>query len=94
VTTLLFLFSAVWRPGRGPGPLARFAPLIVVGILMAGLVVEVLQGLLTASREPEIGDWLGDAVGGLLAVLVHEGVRRVWARRPAGLAAEPSNLGP
>jgi len=89
VTTLLFLFSAVWRPGRGPGPLARYAPFLVVAILMAGLVVEALQGLLTASRDPEIGDWLGDAVGGMLALAVHEGVRRaVGVRSSASVVTE------
>ena len=76
VTTLLFLFAAVWRPGRGPGPLARFGPLVLVAVIGAGLLVEYLQGALTTRRGAELGDWVADMAGVLGAALVHRLVRR------------------
>ena len=63
VTTLLLLFAGVWRPGRGPGPLARFAPALIVVILVSGLLVELLQTILTARRQAEFADWVADAAG-------------------------------
>ena len=77
VTTLLFLFAAVWRPVRGSGSLARFAPVLIIAIVLSGLVVEILQGMLTTEREAELGDWGADASGVLVAVVVHGLVRRL-----------------
>jgi len=79
VTALLLLFAAVWRPGRGPGPLARFIVYVILAIVAAGLVVEVLQGALTADREPELADWLAEVVAVLAALAVHGLVRRLMA---------------
>jgi hypothetical protein len=81
VTTLLLLLAAVWRPVRGPGPLARLAWALILAIVASGLVVEVLQGALTAKREPELGDWLADAAGVLTASLVHLMVRQLFGAR-------------
>jgi VanZ family protein len=85
VTTLLFLFAAVWRPGRGPGPLARFGVFVMLAVIGAGLLVEFLQGALTTRRGAELGDWIADMAGVLGAVLVHWLVRRftMSARTPA-----------
>jgi hypothetical protein len=77
VTTLLFLFAAVWRPGRGPGPLARFGVYVVLAIVAAGLVVELLQGALTADREPELADWLAEVLAVMAAVAIHALARRL-----------------
>ena len=76
VTTLLFLFAAVWRPGRGPGPLARFGVYVILAVIGAGLVVEALQGALTADREPELADWLAEVVAVAAAVAIHRSARR------------------
>ena len=81
VTTLLLLLAAVWRPGRGPGPLARVSWALIIAIVASGLAVEVLQGALTAKREPELGDWLADAAGVLAATLVHLWVRQRFGAR-------------
>ena len=70
VTTLLLLFAAVWRPGRGPAA-GAFGPGLIVAVVTSGLVVELLQGMLTERREPELADWLADAVGVLAAAAVH-----------------------
>jgi VanZ family protein len=85
VTTLLFLFAAVWRPGRGPGPLARFGVFVMLAVIGAGLLVEFLQGALTTRRGAELGDWIADMAGVLGAVLAHWLVRRftMSARTPA-----------
>jgi VanZ family protein len=81
VTTLLLLFAAVWRPGRGPGPLARFASFVLLAVIASGLVVEFLQVALTARRGAELGDWIADMAGVLGAALVHWLVRRFTATR-------------
>ena len=90
VTTLLLLFAAVWRPGRGPGPLARFGPGLIVAVVTSGLVVELLQGMLTERREPELADWLADAVGVLAAAALHALVRRGSERAVQRPAAAPT----
>ena len=90
VTTLLLLFAAVWRPVRGPGPLIRFAPALIALIVSSGLVVEILQSMLTAKREAEFGDWLADAVGALMALVAHGLVRRISAQGHAPAASDIS----
>ena len=77
VTTLLLLFAAVWRPLRGSGPFVRFALALIVAIVASGLIVEILQGLLTQERQGEFGDWVADAVGVFVAMVVHGMVRRI-----------------
>ena len=90
VTTSLILFAAVWRPVRGPGPFARFAPALIAVIVSSGLVVEILQSMLTAKRETELGDWLADAVGALMALVAHGVVRRRSAQTHAPAASDIS----
>ena len=77
VTTLLFLFAAVWRPLRGSGPFVRFALALIIAIAASGLIVEILQGLLTQERQAEFGDWVADATGVFVAKVVHGLVRRI-----------------
>ena len=76
VTTLLLLYAGVWRPRRGSGPLARYALTLIAVIVGAGLLIELLQEMLTEKRQLEFADWLADAAGALAAVIVHALVRR------------------
>lgn len=80
VTTLLFLFAAVWRPGRGSGPFAGLATYAILAVVAAGLLVEVMQGAFTAEREPELADWLAEVFGAVAALAIHRLVRRLSAR--------------
>jgi hypothetical protein len=74
VTTFLFLLAAVWRPGRGAGPFPRAGLVGIAVILLAGGAVELLQGVMTEYREPELWDWIAELLGvtvalGMLALL-------------------------
>ena len=82
VTTFLFLLAAVWRPGRGPGPFPR-AGLVGIGlILVAGGVVEALQGVVTEYRKPELLDWIAELLGVTVALGALALLRRSTERRP------------
>ena len=74
-TVLLLLLSAVWRPGRGLGRFPRATPGIVVGLIAAGIAVEVLQATFT-ERSAEILDVVMEAVGALIALGVFSLLRR------------------
>jgi VanZ family protein len=64
-TALLFLMAAVWRPGRGDGPFARRAVWVVLGLVVAGGAVEVVQS--SIGRDAELGDWAAEVVAIALA---------------------------
>lgn len=66
-TTMLFLLAAVWRPGRGAGPFPRAGIVLALLGSAAGGVVEIAQGF-TATRDPELLDWVVDMVGILAAL--------------------------
>ena len=66
VTTLLVLLAAVWRPGRGEGVLWRWRVWVVVGMVVAGGMVEVVQS--SVGRDGELNDWLAEIVAVALAV--------------------------
>src|SRR3954453_10782984 len=81
VTSLLLFLAAVWRPGRGDGPFARWSVWVVAALIAAGAGIEVLQSFI--GRDAELGDWVAEivAVGlswGAVAAL------RAWSRRRAG----------
>ena len=78
-TFLCFLLAAVWRPGRGDGSFPTKAPLFAIGVVIAGLAVEVLQEVATMNRQAEVGDVLAETVGTLGALAIHTWMRRVWA---------------
>jgi hypothetical protein len=40
-----------------------------LAVLAWGAATELLQGLLTDTRQPDVLDWLADAAGGLLALM-------------------------
>lgn len=54
---------------------------IMLGLIVFGGVMEVLQGLLTTTRQPSVYDWLADLVGIILAWLVFRGLERWWKKR-------------
>ena len=79
VTSLLLLLAAVWRPGRGDGPFARWGVWVVGALIAAGAGIEVLQSLI--GRDAELGDWIAEIV----AVGLAWGTVQAWKRlRPAG----------
>jgi VanZ family protein len=66
-TSLLFLLAAVWRPGRGAGPFPHAGIVFALIGSAAGGLVEFAQGF-TATRDPELLDWLAEIVGILAAL--------------------------
>ena len=79
VTSLLLLLAAVWRPGRGDGPFARWGAWVPAALIAAGAGIEVVQSFI--GRDAELGDWLAEIV----AVALAWGLVRVWSRlQPAG----------
>lgn len=76
----LFLFAAVWRPGRGLGRFPRAASWIVLAALTLGGLIEILQGSVFRG-DPELRDWVADVAGAVLGLLVWLLVRRASARR-------------
>jgi len=79
VTSLLLLLAAVWRPGRGDGPFARWGAWVPVALIAAGAGIEIVQSFI--GRDAELGDWLAEIV----AVALAWGLVRVWSRlQPAG----------
>ena len=74
-TTLSFLLAAVWRPVRGDGRLPNAGYWFPVVAVLAGIVIEVLQGF-TASRSAQPADVVAEVIGAGLALAVHAVVRR------------------
>jgi hypothetical protein len=79
----LLLLVAVWRPGRGAGPWPNRASAVVVGLIVLGAVLEVLQAFV--GRQPDVVDLLADAAGVVVAVMVWRLARRVLAGPTPGL---------
>jgi hypothetical protein len=65
VTALLLLLAAVWRPGRGDGPLARWWWGVLAGLVVAGGMVELIQT--QVGREGEWKVWFAEIVAVALA---------------------------
>ena len=61
--TICVLLTAVWRPGRGSGPLPH-AWTVVAGAIALGVALEVVQAFV--HRDPDLFDALADAVGVLV----------------------------
>ena len=77
---LPLLFALVWRPGRGDGALPNGELWLVGALIAAGIAMEVLQAVFTATRSPEVLDIVADMVGTVGALLVFRLVRRVYWR--------------
>ncbi|HET9672512.1 MAG TPA: hypothetical protein VFQ40_06645 [Actinomycetota bacterium] len=75
-TTLCLLLAAVWRPGRGDGPFPRMGSAFALGVVGAGMLIEVMQEVATRTRHAEVSDVLAEAAGVLGAWALH-----VWLRR-------------
>lgn len=80
--TLSFLFAGVWRPGRGEGhyPLAAFA--ILIGTVVVGVTVELIQDV-QSYRSMDAFDALADAVGAALGAVLWSTLRRVNQPAPS-----------
>jgi VanZ family protein len=83
VTSLLLLLAAVWRPGRGDGPFARWGTWVPVALIAAGAGIEVLQSFI--GRDADLGDWAAEIVAVALAWGTVAALR-AWSRH----AADPS----
>ena len=59
----------------------RFPKATLFGLTVFGALMEVLQGLLTTTRQPSVYDWLADVVGILLAWAVAVMWLRWWSKR-------------
>jgi VanZ family protein len=66
-TSLLFLLAAAWRPGRRAGPFPHAGIVFALLGIPAGGVAEIARGF-PARREPELLDWVVEAVGILAAL--------------------------
>ncbi len=78
VTSLLLVLVAVWRPGRGDGPFARWGVWVLVAMIAAGAGIEVLQSFL--GRDAQMGDWIAEIIAVALAWGTVAALR-VWSRR-------------
>lgn len=78
---LAILLAVVWRPGRETRRLKGGMLPVAVGLLIVGGVVEIAQGGLV-DRDAQFGDWVADAVGIGLALLVYALVRMRFRPQP------------
>ena len=81
VTSLLLLFVAVWRPGRGDGPFARWGVWVPAAMIAAGGAIEILQSFI--GRDAQLGDWIAEIVAVALAWGTVAALR-AWSGRRAG----------
>ena len=65
VTSVLLLLVAVWRPGRGDGPFARWGVWVLGALIAAGGAIELVQSHL--GRDAQMGDWVAEIVAVALA---------------------------
>jgi VanZ family protein len=86
VTILLALLAGVWRPGRGPGPLADKALLLVAAAIAAGGLIEILQQFVL--RDSSVFDWLAEIVGAVLALAIVRALSQASATPYPGRAAD------
>ena len=81
------LFAAVWRPGRGDGPLPNGLPWLALGLIVIGIAMEGVQVTFFPSRSAELLDVVAEALGVWGAVLVFSVVRlNMLARTGSGAA--------
>lgn len=76
-------FAALTAVGLRAG--YRAIPVLAIGLLLFGGVIEIAQGLFTTTRAAEWPDWAADAAGIALGI----GGRHAW--RAAGAAARGSS---
>jgi VanZ family protein len=78
VDTLAILLALVWRPGRESRRLDGWALPVTLAVLVLGGLMEIVQGGFV-HRDAQFGDWIADAMGIGLALLVFTVLR--WAIR-------------
>jgi VanZ family protein len=81
VDTFAILLAVVWRPGREPRRFDAWALPLALGILAIGGLIEIAQGGF-ADRDAQFGDWVADAVGVGLALLLFAVLRWALRRKP------------
>lgn len=59
----------------------RYPKTIMLGLAILGALMEILQGVLTTTRQPSVYDWLADVVGILLAWALLLVWQRWWNKR-------------
>lgn len=69
VNTLAILLAVVSRPGRRAGRFKARPMPVAMALLALGGLVEIVQGAVVG-RDPQFADWVADAAGITLAVLV------------------------
>jgi VanZ family protein len=82
IDTLAILLALVWRPGREGRRFDAWALPVALALLLVGGVIEIVQGRF-ADRDAQFRDWLADAVGVGLAVLLFTALRWIIRRKPA-----------
>jgi VanZ family protein len=80
VTSTLLFLVALWRPGRGDGPLASWGAWLPVAILAVGGLIELIQSRI--GREAELADWLAEVFAVALAYAIVALWRRSAAEHP------------
>ena len=80
VTSLLLLLVAVWRPGRGDGPFAKWGVWVPVALIALGGAIELLQSHI--GRDAQMGDWVAEIIAVALAWATVAALR-AWSRRRA-----------
>jgi VanZ family protein len=78
IDTLAILLAVVWRPGREVRRFDALALPVALAVLLVGGLIEIVQGRF-ANRDAQVRDWLADAVGIGVAVLLFTALR--WAIR-------------
>lgn len=76
VDTLAILLAVVWRPGRRGDRFAGRTTVVAVGLLGLGGLLEIAQSRF-ADRVAQFTDWVADAAGIGLAVVVFVLLRRL-----------------
>ena len=78
IDTLAILLAVVWRPGREVRRFDALALPVALAVLLVGGLIEIVQGRF-ADRDAQVRDWIADALGVGLAVLLFTALR--WAIR-------------
>ena len=82
IDTLAILLAVVWRPGREVRRFDGWTLPVALAVLLVGGVIEIVQGRF-ADRDAQFRDWIADAVGIGLAVLLFTALRWASQRRRA-----------
>jgi VanZ family protein len=76
IDTLAILLAVVWRPGREARRFDAWALPVALAVFLVGGLIEIVQGRF-AYRDAQFRDWIADAVGIGLALLLFTALR--WA---------------